>query len=359
MESGVLKKIFNGFLCRKLDQVTDYGLFNGLSGELLFLLLYKYYVKDCSDSLIEQYYNKINSILDNSSALYVNWGNGVCGYFYVFNYLLNNKMISTDMYEYDSSFDYIVYNKILEFIEEENFDCLYGAGGMLYFLQSRINYNNEVSECLIDIIDQIYMKRNIFFDPERKFDLGIPHGISGLMLVFCKISDRLNRCKKTLDILERISLILLYYFKNGGSDSSFFPKYDTDGSYEEIRSAWCYGDLSCGLALLECSRFVNINKSDILEMLNSLSTKRNMMNNDIGVCHGIVGLMYIFRYLYDTTRIENFRNSSIYWKLKFMEKLKYLDNIDFSLINGKAGVGLSLLNEKYGNMTILRDVLFL
>lgn len=358
----VIEKINTKFKQRNLYNSNDFGVFNGLSGELLFLLMYKFLTKDeTNKSLIYLYYDRIYEVIENSSSLYVNWASGISGYFYMLNYLHDHNIISDEDYEYDSSFDEIIYLKILEFINVKNYDCLYGVGGLLYFLQSRTNKNNVILDYLVDVIDEIYANKYIYMVDQKNVDLGIPHGISGWILILCEIYYKLDKNEKVFEILNKLSLILLGCLKyNDKGNSSLFPKYNTGGSYNGYSLGWCYGDFSCCLALLKSKSILNLEEYRLFEILKLITCRKKSMLDNIGICHGAAGLMIINRYLYDKIKYIEFRESEYFWKSNVIEKLNHLMNKDdFSLINGLSGLGLALLIGEYSEMTILNKILFL
>lgn len=125
-------------------------------------------------------------------------------------------------------------------------------------------------------------------------DLGIAHGLPGLMLVLVRL-----RCGAEFTLVERIDSFLRHAANwlgscaNSAGAGSLFPY--VFGRETSSRLAWCYGDLSAGYALLVSGSCA---KDDSALGLGRAAVERAIARpfEDSGVgdaflCHGTCGLL--------------------------------------------------------------------
>lgn len=128
---------------------------------------------------------------------------------------------------------------------------------------------------------------------------------------------------------------------------------------------WCYGDVSIGLAFLKVANVLNDDKlkGEALDILKHSALRRKLKENfiyDAGICHGAYGLSQIFGRLYKNTQVNEFYDSSQYWKKTGHAMVDYNQKGDiyypiykgdrdwvkpFSLLEGLSGIGLNLISH--------------
>lgn len=129
-------------------------------------------------------------------------------------------------------------------------------------------------------------------------DLGIAHGIPGLMLVLVRL-----RCLVAPKVAERIDAFLrqsarwLANCVNAPGSGSMFPY--TSGQETSSRLAWCYGDLSVAYALLASGVCAD---DDLAVSLGRTAVNRAITRpiEEVGVnnaflCHGSSGLLALMQ----------------------------------------------------------------
>ena len=198
------------------------------------------------------------------------------------------------------------------------------------------------------------------------FNFGVSHGMYGFVAVLNKLLAR----KINPDKCEAmIRLIIDFTFKQQKDfviDGVFFPnrigKGIPDSKYNRL--AWCYGDLGILNVLHTSSIFLKdiILQEKVIQMLVNTSHRKDMettMMNDIWLCHGTSGAAHIFKRLYKSTEIKDFKFAADYWYMKTLEQLdrgspqikksnshlgSYARKDMTGFLNGYAGLGLSLMS---------------
>lgn len=371
MDREMLKLITNKIITENREP-ANFGFFNGLGGQVLFLFLYAYLYDDSNIRIkAEEKLCKSFDMINSSNSLFVNYCDGVAGLFYSVNCLQSLNIISINEFEYDRDWDKIIYSKSLEFMQECNYEYFYGYGGLLFYLNSRIKNNITCKELIQNLL--IKLRTQLLNNDDcliskytKKIDMGIAHGISGLVLILCKIANQgffLNIIYDILSYLQRF--FLQFLILNDNQDCSFPKYYINNHCFEKSRHGWCYGDLGCSIAMLNTSSVLNDgfgeNALEILRFTASknLETEVSLPIN-IGLCHGKCGLAFIYQYLFDLTHDVIFLNTNKYWKVELFEDLYKSVNNDASLLNGYSGVGLYLLsNDSLDVKNILNDILLL
>lgn len=371
MNRELLKLIANNIISENREP-ANFSFFNGLGGQVLFLFLYAYLYDDSNIRIkAEDKLCKSFDLINSSNSLSVNYCDGVTGLFYCVNCLQSLNLISTSEFEYDLDWDKIIYGKSLEFMQEGNYEYFYGYGGLLFYLNSRIKNNIVCKELIYNVLVEI--RTRLFINDyclvskyTKKIDMGIAHGVSGLILILCKIANQGFFLNIIYDILSYTQRFFLQFLIQKDNQECRFPKYYINNHFfEKSRHGWCYGDLSCSIAMLNTSSVLNDSFGEkALEILKftaskNLETEVSLPIN-MGLCHGKCGLAFIYQYLFDLTHDVLFLNTYKYWEVKLLEDLCKSVNIDASLLNGYSGVGLYLLsNDSHDVKNLLNDILLL
>jgi lantibiotic modifying enzyme len=206
--------------------------------------------------------------------------------------------------------------------------------------------------------------------PQGFYDLGVAHGITGVI-------SFLSRVLK-LDILPDLTGKMLdgavswLLAQQGKSDSELiFPHYllpPKDIPRSTGTFGWCHGDLGIAAALLTAAdrtgesfwktKAVEAARASI-KYLNRLSVDTSFSNPCL--CHGTAGLGHLFNRIYQATGVEAFKEEAVKWfrqTIKIREPgtgiagfIGYGMNEDGEIselydpgfIQGAAGIGLALL----------------
>lgn len=180
-------------------------------------------------------------------------------------------------------------------------------------------------------------------------DLGIAHGVPGLMLVLVRL-----RCGAEASVVEKIDTFLrnaanwLGGCVNTRETESLFPYLS--GHEKGSRLAWCYGDLSVGYALLVSGSCASDNKAI---GLGRAAVERAMTRpieesgvSDAFLCHGTCGLLALMESINLVDRELIPRSYSDLWKAILAEQAKASLATGalsgFDLLDGWTGVGLFL-----------------
>lgn len=363
----------------------NYGLFAGKFGIALFLLEYSKHFGDNQMkvkglSLIKDVFGDI----ERTKLPIASFCNGISGIGYGLNYLNEQKIINSDINDlFDRDIDNYLFEVMKLNLYHNDWDYLHGALGIGLYFSIKSKYNNQ----LLKNIDHLLC----FFDATKKhhtsnglkwlsvidhetgeigYNISLSHGISSIAAIMIKMYER----KIFTDRTEELAIGAINYILDQEIDvskyGSYFPSQSKEGSQKLFRSrlAWCYGDLGIGMTLLNAGNVFGrkewINKAiDVL--LNAAISRRNLKENainDVGLCHGAVGVGIIFNNLWKRTNIHQFKEATNYWINKTLEMATFQDGLagyktyhvdsvtkknifinDVDFLTGIAGVGLSLL----------------
>lgn len=371
-------RIVDGFAIRAEELLPNYpSLFSGQSGlSLLYSNLYlftkqKQYQNKCID-ILEQ---SIRSLDDGKAGCSL--ANGVAGVGWLIKYLLKKKVLSDSDKKVLDDFDDILVEslKIDSFKDNNHYDLLFGLIGKgVYFLEE---YPNSKSEPLTIIFEKLkslsvetehgtlwydYLGKEERNETEAYFNLGLAHGLPSIIIFLSKIS------KIDVHHLECKNLLksLIHYLQKQmlSNDISKFPS--SSKSQQPSRLAWCYGDIGVALAFIYAARVLEDDKlMNNAREIALQSSYRNLSNSYIksessglienGVCHGSIGLVYLFSNLHDYFGDKEFLKAREYWLLNSFNKNEKLISRNYifesndwvengTLLSGYCGMGISLLN---------------
>ena len=153
--------------------------------------------------------------------------------------------------------------------------------------------------------------------PRGYYNLGLAHGVPGVIAVLGAASAAGVRRRKTEKLLEGAVTWLLRQ-KRKERDGSRFSSWIVPGAgRENSRSAWCYGDPGVAAALFCAARAVG----EPAWEKEALAIARNAADRppdqagvvDAGLCHGAAGLGHIFNRLHQATGGEKFGRAARFW----------------------------------------------
>jgi lantibiotic modifying enzyme len=383
----------NNVLLKSEDRTC--GLFCGGSGNLLFLS----YLYDATKN--QEYLTKI---ADNLKGIFENLTNdnyhcsfsvGIAGLGWIYEDLVERKIINADPNEVLSDVDELVYEWMIQEQKNNNYDYLHGAmGGGIYFLKrlkTNPNLKSNIEEHLALLLSQMIVnsddntsfwtqKPNGIFTFEKTYNLGLSHGIPSILVY-------LSKCYNNgigVDILKPIiqgtvNFILKYAQKPQNSSEYYFPTYvGLNGvANRSSRLAWCYGDLGICCALWQAKQILNDKSLDrqILEILLHNCQIQNLENArvvDAGLCHGASGVAHIFKRFYHRYNHPSLKESADYWYKVTLNMAIVNDSLasykqwttdgweySESFLEGSAGITNALIYREYGNEPYWDEILLI
>jgi len=368
-------------ICSKIcnEESEDLSLYNGLAGEALFLFYYTKY--NPNDTIAKESFEKKISFL--SEKLYTiqnsTFCSGIAGIQWLFSFLYHQKIIYARDKKIlcdDSHNDLKTVS--MNLLDIGNYDFLHGSLGVFYYLlySSNGHSDNYFKNYLYKLesmqIQSSYGKfiPNMFFvnnkDRANEINLGLSHGLPSILKVLLECIRKgisVSLCKKiAYDIIDCLFLCM-----NKDVTKSYFPSLvniNSNKSVSTSRLAWCYGDLGLAYVLYQAGKVLNdaYLENRAIEILEA-STKRKDVHEtklfDFGICHGIAGVVHLYKRIWDQTKLPIFKVASEYWLsqltasasndiyTQFYQKFfppenKYLKSHSF--LEGAIGAGLVLLS---------------
>ena len=171
-----------------------------------------------------------------------------------------------------------------------------------------------------------------------------------------------------VDVMNMLLNTLKYIFQQQLHQPtvSYFPSYslESEEGSRASRLGWCYGDLGIAQAILQAAKTLRSidYENEALKILLYNCNRRDLKENhvlDAGLCHGASGISHIFNRLYVNTKMEEFKEASVYWMEKTVEMAQFGDGLagfktwqggkkewenQYSLLEGITGIGLSILS---------------
>lgn len=376
------EKIFK--IERQVDLLSrsdhQFALMGGWGGYILF---YFYLFKLTSNS---KYHQLAFDRLERSLSTY-NYGNlslcnGLAGINWLIKICHEEKFIECNLDEYTN--DCVLLEWTKNRFNNEDFDFLHGGLGSLLYLLDRFKDGTIDRDKIGDVVKTLlhysisdaegYWWRSTSSNGNKEnkniYNLGISHGIIGILLVLAKsyVFDILKEdAKEKLDG----AIKMLFHFINAPMKNGYYFPYIVDlnerKSEPRSRLAWCYCDLGNSVVLANIASLI---KSDILKKRsfeiakNSTFIANDSLAMDGSICHGAGGNAYMYRLLYLTYNDEIFLDASNNWYIKCLafDKNEKNDNIsnyrvwrpsmnsyqhDIGMLEGVTGVGLSLISSLF------------
>lgn len=203
--------------------------------------------------------------------------------------------------------------------------------------------------------------------PSGYFNLGLAHGVPGLLLFLARAQAHGVAPHRTRPLLEGGLRWLEAQKREEDGGPMFAPLVTGDGApraSQPPRVAWCYGDLGLSGALLQTARSVG----DAAWEARALEAARRAALRpfehsgvvDAGLCHGAAGNAHLFHRLYRSTGEAVFREAAHAWLARVLQLRRPGEGVggfpawvddgrrrgwvaDPGLLTGAAGVGLALL----------------
>lgn len=345
------------------------GLLSGKTGTVMFLLYYARYAN--KDSKVEFATNLMLSALKSieENLDYPTHCDGLSGYAWAVEHLVQQGFLDRENASFLDDLDPILYKWCLDLMNEGDFDFLYGSIGTAIYFISR-SHKKQCRLYLAEFIVALEKKDKIetngamswlssnTTDGQMGCTLGLSHGISALIYFLSKASQLEELHVKSTHLLNKTIHYILDNKHDDKKGGAYFPKIILkNGDYVYGRNiGWCHGDMSVALTIYNAGKLTNNAKwkKIALEILlnSTMSAKQDSKHeSNIGMCHGISGINYIYQKLYRETKIQEFEDASLIWSRRLqevfqnqLEDTKNLGMSKFDLISGFSGVGLTLLS---------------
>lgn len=347
------------------------GLYNGLFGQILFLIYYDLYHDEvsCTDRIEHCIETVLKKIVPFGESL--SYSDGLAGEMAFIDFIKKQNIIDFDISPIRDRVDSLLLKEMRKCMEVDYYDFMHGGVGVVfYFLKSKSESHREYSREFVDYLYEAADKdvtnlsfkweSYLFYNERAKgYNLSLSHGMSSL-IIFLSQAYRLhiNRKKVRLMLLGAVNYILskeVDFSKCGFSFPSIIFK-DTEETLVKSRLGWCYGDLGIAVALWQAGKALDKmdwkeKAVDVLEKCIDRRKNKRGKVEEAGICHGTAGISLIFRRMYLETGHPPFDREASYW---FDETLSGLGNqknnvsssqgIDYTLLTGISGLYLVLLS---------------
>ena len=198
--------------------------------------------------------------------------------------------------------------------------------------------------------------------PDGYYNLGLAHGIPGVVALLGLIQASPARSPRAGDLLER-AVSWLRSQKLSTTEQSCYPGWISPHEpASPTRTAWCYGDPGVTAALWGAARRVGGTwEADAIAVARVCAEREASLCGvvDASLCHGAAGLGHVFNRFYQASQDSLFRDASIRWftaaldmrrpggvggvfACRFNDGKPRLEP-EVSFLEGAIGVGLALL----------------
>lgn len=373
------------YIKQKYDTKTDidWGLYTGLLGLIIFLYYYAKWTRKKTDI---QYANScLEYYLDNVplTEIHYSYCSGLSGILVGLDHL--NKYHFAEIST--SNVLPVLTDYMLQWLKLDihNHDFMHGTIGlgiMGHFLNCKPIQDALTEELIHQMVIDKEMRWLTFkdFNTNQYIEnISLSHGMSSVISYLSMLLTENEFYENEVRLVLRscINYILSQRYTNYQEIGSFFPYTSLKDYNSKSRLAWCYGDLGVSMALFNAGLSANEKewKNLAIQILSFSTRRRNTPDNgvvDACFCHGSAGIAQIFNRMYLNTGINQFKVAFEYWVKETINYSKFEDGLagyktsfgnlfknEYSLLEGVAGVGLSLLasinSEQYSSW----DSLFL
>lgn len=205
--------------------------------------------------------------------------------------------------------------------------------------------------------------------PPGTYNLGMAHGTPGVVALLARM-QRVGIADDVVPELLTAANTWLRHQQCAEPSHGVFPTRVSNGRLgPPARLGWCYGDLGIAAALLSAARAIHQEdlEDDALRLVDVCMQRSGSNTSTTGVldaclCHGSAGVGHMFARVYHVTQnLEHRRVAELWYEraLAFRQPgsgvagfrfsytaptghVQWLD--DVTLLNGAAGIGLSLLS---------------
>ncbi|MCE9578781.1 MAG: lanthionine synthetase C family protein [Deltaproteobacteria bacterium] len=168
--------------------------------------------------------------------------------------------------------------------------------------------------------EQIMMARARAAHPDGYYDLGLAHGVPGIIALLGQAIAADVATARAWPLL-RGAVAWLLARRAPAADGSHFPPLvataDAACAAPGCRLAWCYGDAGIAVALLGAARAVGDRawEAEAIALAHEMA-RRDVGScgvRDAGLCHGAAGLAHIYNRLWQATRDPVLHAAARHW----------------------------------------------
>lgn len=374
-------------LDRIFQQVLQYngtypGLFNGLGSHVLFLAYYQQYTgNDYSEIMVEKTGQLLGALDDGD--LNTSLTGGITGIAWLLHHLQTPFLDLQEVINVDASdLHPVICDSVLRDIAAASDDPLHGYIGKATYLagQPSSKKRNTVLTAIVRDLEtrairlangQITWRSGINAQKTTNefYDLGIAHGVSGILLCLIRLHQAGIEQERTAALIRGGIAWLQAQQQPDGT----FPS--TIESGENIgcgRLAWCYGELCVARAFTAYGHafdpvFLELGKNITLHAATLDKATGDIMHSetdiDICLCHGAAGMAHIFQSLHHHFPDAGIQSTVHSWTEQTLEQVaknlaagtfygnremlyRTIGNelADKGLLYGYTGVGLALMS---------------
>ena len=359
-------------LCDSTDKFDCPGVLAGVSGLALFMYYYSRFTGESKYAEIgEQALEKAVEMINNGYK-YHTFCAGISGLAWTCEHLEQNGFIDRDYISVFKDLEPYLLTCMVKDLEKKNYDFLHGGLGVGYYFLYKRNPNKKNNQLLYAGLqktaiagknDSIKWASTLPDSGKTVYNISLSHGMSSIAVILTKLKKRYPHIAlvKTL-LLKTVNYILQQQLPE--PVVSYFPSFSIESNENQhpSRLGWCYGDLGVAQALLQATQTLGnkSHESAAIEILLHNCNRRDLKENsviDAGLCHGAAGISHIFNRLYVDTKIDAFKEASVYWMEKTLEMAHFNDSLagfktwqkdkwenHHALLVGITGIGLSILS---------------
>ncbi|UCS92399.1 lanthionine synthetase C family protein [Echinicola marina] len=384
MKNSILEQelviIKNQLITHKYKE-NEIGLMGGKSGLIIFFIYYYRHTQDrkyldFALSELEASYNALSNYDFNFT-----FSSGLSGFAWTVEHINTFGFYKLDTENILGELDSYIIEQLKLLANRKNFDFLHGSIGIGIYFLSKDKINIKIKEAITFLVNELY--KNAIFDSNGHvtwanmengnilpINLGLSHGIPAILVFLGKAIEKKINTKKAEEMINGGIKFLLNNKLSTDLHGCFYHYTTAPNKYSsKSRLAWCYGDLSVGSALLQLSNidgFEYLKNSAIEIFLHStkrLSPEENLVK-DACLCHGAIGIAYIFYKSYLSYPDPDLLTCSNYWYRVGLKMRKQDENyhfildprtevpeINYGYLEGTAGVGLGLLGRLSKNQS--------
>jgi lantibiotic modifying enzyme len=362
-------------LCDSADQFDSPGVLAGVSGLALFMFYYARFTGDSKYAEVgTKALEKAVEMINDGYKLHT-FCSGISGLAWTCEHLERYKFIDREGISFINDLEPHLLSRMEKEFGNKHYDFLHGGMGVSYYFLSKRIPNKKKNKSLYSWLQEMAIEcedgslkwESKLSDTGRTgFNICLSHGMSSIVVVLTKLVKQYPHiAEMKVALLKTIQYILQQQLPN--PTASCFPSYslESDEIPHQSRLAWCYGDLGVTQAILQAAKALG-NKSHeneamkiLLHNCNRKDLEKNFVR-DAGICHGASGISHIFNRLYANTKMDVFKDTSIYWMGKTIEMDQFSDGLagykswrgdkdgwenSYSLLGGITGIGLSMLSQ--------------
>jgi lantibiotic modifying enzyme len=383
---NALSVIVTGLSDETMDSTIDSpsaspSLFNGTAG---FAAFFFYFAKCTGD---DRYRERALQLLHRSadsleSVLSVpSFASGFSGVAWLIAHLTTERML--DASDFDLSEIDVALGSILANADVRDFEFMNGLSGLGAYALERARTTADptlldgiasrlIGESEIDATGARWFSKPSWMPPEVRvnfpsgyYNLGLAHGGPAVVALFAKICQE---GRATIDVeptlRHAVRWLLSQEFPDDSLHGARFPSVITAEERKPTSLAWCYGDLSIALTVAHAA--IALDDLDLRSAATRIAQSAAEQSHDKKLgdacfCHGAAGVAHIFNRLGNSldssalrdissgwyTRILDYRIPTARGGFQFTKDFGGFESRD-SVLNGLAGVGLTILGALYG-----------